>query len=52
MKHSLLQNLENPLGGLGPGGVFGASVVEVLKQEFFALAHEARSEGYQHQFLD
>jgi len=35
-------------GVLGPGGVFGASVVEVLKPEFFAVAPEARFEGYQH----
>jgi len=35
-------------GGLGPDGVFGASVVEVLKPEYFAAAPEARSEGCQH----
>ena len=30
------------------GGVFGASVVEVLKPEFFIVAPEERSEHYQH----
>src|SRR5258706_2637881 len=35
-------------GGFGPDGVFGASVVEVLRPELLAVAPEARSEGYQH----
>jgi len=45
----IFKTMNSVTGGLGPDGVFGASVVEVLKPEFFAVAPEARSEGYQHQ---
>jgi len=46
----IFKTMNSATGGLGPDGVFGASVVvvEVLKPEFFAVAPEARSEGYQH----
>jgi len=39
----------NSLSGSDTGGVFGASVVEVFKPEFFIVAPEDISEHCQHQ---
>ena len=37
----IFKSMNSAAGGLGPDGVFGASVVEVLKPEFF-LSHLKR----------
>jgi hypothetical protein len=39
----------NSLSGSDTGGVFGVSVVEVLKPELFIVVPEDGSEHYQHQ---
>ena len=43
----IFKTMNSATGGLGPDGVFGASVVEFLIRNF-AVASEARSEGCQH----
>jgi len=44
----IFKTMNSATGGLGPDGIFGASAVEFLNPEFFAVAPGARSEGYQH----
>ena len=39
----IFKTMNSVTGGLGPGGVFGATVVEVLKPQIFALAPEGLS---------
>lgn len=47
-KSVVFKTMNSVTGELGSDGAFGASVVEVLKPEFFTVASETRSEGYQH----
>jgi len=47
-KTVIFKTMGSVTGELGSDGVFGASVVEVLKPEFFTVTSETRSEDYQH----
>jgi len=47
-KSVIFKTMNSVTGELGSDRVFSASVVEVLKPEFFNVASETRSEDYQH----
>jgi len=47
-KSVIFKTINSVTGELGTDGVFGTSVVEVVKPEFFTVTSETRSEDYQH----